>query len=81
METKVIVMVEKEKRIEGLIEALEIFANYTEDDDSYMVSCEHEAMYVHVSPHEVDEKEIEILEKLGFVPAEDVDSFRTFVHA
>lgn len=47
-----------------LIEALTIFAKYTDDD--FPTGCEHDILYVYVDPKNVDTKDIETLDDIGF---------------
>jgi len=55
-----------------LIEALQIFLKYS--NEKYPTSCEHDEMYVHVSPSIVSGADKERLEELGFEPT-DIDNF------
>lgn len=67
----------KEKKMEKLIEALQIFLKY--GDPEYPTHCEHDTLYVDIDPEKVSEKDIKKLDKLGFfVDEEDPDGFTSF---
>jgi len=59
-----------------LIEALKIFLKY--GNLEYPTACEHDTLYVNVSPGEVDAEDIAELEKLGFFADSDNDNFYSF---
>lgn len=56
-------------KLPSLIEALTIFAKYT--DRSYPTHCEHDELYVIVSPDVVSSADAIRLDKLGFYPCEE----------
>lgn len=51
--------------IKQLIEALQIFAKYVNDND-YITHCEHDELYVVVKEEKVSEKDKKRLKELGF---------------
>lgn len=55
--------------MEDLIEALQIFAKYT--DTLYPTGCQHDILYVYVSPQVVAPDDRVRLYELGFVPGND----------
>lgn len=57
--------------MENLVKAFQIFSKYSRDE--YPTSCEHDVMYVHVSPSVVSPDDRAELDKLGFYPSEDDD--------
>ena len=62
--------------MKDLIEAFQIFAKYTQAH--YPTGCEHDRLYVMVSPSAVSEGDIQLLEKLGFYAGEEDDNFYSF---
>lgn len=52
-----------------LIEALTIFAKYTQDD--HPTHCEHDTLMVLVDPSDVSEEDIVKLNELGFHASDD----------
>jgi hypothetical protein len=60
--------------VKDLIEALTIFAKYT--DAEYPTHCEHDKLYVLVDPAKVTAEDKARLEDLGFRPS--VDAFYSF---
>lgn len=62
-----------------LIEALTILAKYMPDASYSPTHCEHDVMYVMVSPDDVTEEDKRKLEKLGFDPDDEYqECFRSF---
>lgn len=59
-----------------LIEALTIFAKYT--DAKHPTCCEHDTLYVLVEPSKVSAEDIEHLSDLGFEPSESDGHFYSF---
>ena len=59
-----------------LIEALQIFAKYT--DRPFPTGCEHDVLYVYVSPDDVNEEDTGLLQELGFKPDKSLDNFYSF---
>lgn len=57
-----------------LIKALQIFAKYTDAK----TSCEHDILYVQVSPDDVTDEDKVELEKLGFQVDTDLDNFSSY---
>lgn len=55
--------------MKDLIEALQIFAKYT--NDLYPTWCEHDELYVRVNPEDVDTHDWHKLEQLGFIDMDD----------
>lgn len=62
--------------MKDLIEALEIFSKYT--TSLYNTQCEHDELYVCISPEIVSPEDKTKLEDLGFRPRDD--SFVSFRH-
>jgi len=58
--------------MQDLIEALTIFAKYT--DAHYPTHCEHDELQVAVNPSDVSEEDLKRLEELSFIP-DDYDTF------
>ena len=57
--------------MKDLIEALQIFMKYC-GDVKYPTTCEHEELFVNcVTPEQVSEEDLKLLDKLGFFPYED----------
>lgn len=59
--------------MKDLIEALQIFAKYT--DVNHPTTCEHDVMYVLVGPFDVPDEEKDKLEELGFSVNEEERHF------
>ena len=59
-----------------LIEALAIFAKYTQDDRP--THCEHDTLMVLVAPSVVSEEDFAKLDELGFFPSIDGENFYSF---
>ena len=62
--------------MKDLIEALQIFAKYT--DTHYPTGCEHDELFVFVDPAEVSDEDKRRLEELGFNPRERGECFYSF---
>ena len=62
--------------MDELIQALQIFSKYT--DKLYPTGCEHDELYVYVSPDDVSEEDITLLDALGFVEDRGSDRFYSF---
>lgn len=58
-----------------LIEALQIFLKYADED--YPTGCEHDVLYVYVDPDVVTQEDVEKLEELGFSPAQFGGAFES----
>jgi hypothetical protein len=54
--------------MEDLIKALQIFLKY--GNPQFPTHCEHDILYVQISPDEVSAEDLEELEKLHFSPDE-----------
>lgn len=54
--------------MEDLIKALQIFLKY--GNPEWPTHCEHDVMYVNVSPKEMSKEEIKELDELGFFPVD-----------
>lgn len=62
--------------MKDLIEALTIFAKYT--DKRHPTCCEHDVMYVQVNPSIVTAADVERLEALGFhADRDDLENFNS----
>ena len=61
--------------LSNLIKALQILNKYGNPD--YPTHCEHDKMYVIISPSKVSDEDLDTLESLGFFP-EDDESFASF---
>lgn len=59
-----------------LIEALQIFAKYT--NDKYPTACEHDVLYVLVDPSLVSVEDTSKLETLGFSADTAEECFHSF---
>jgi hypothetical protein len=62
--------------MKDLIEALTIFAKYS--DDQHPTHCDHDVMYVGVDPADVSDEDKDRLEELSFLPDEGHGSFKSF---
>lgn len=66
--------------MENLVRAFQIFLKYSRDE--YPTSCEHDVMYVHVSPSVVSTEDKAELDRLGFYSSEDegldLDNFLSY---
>lgn len=62
--------------MDDLIAALQIFRNYT--NAQWPTHCEHDVMYVGISPDIVSEQDQDALEKLRFFPDSVTDMFASF---
>ena len=62
--------------MKDLIEALTIFAKYT--DAAHPTYCSHDTLYVLVDPEKVIAKDRATLEALGFVASERGGNFYSF---
>lgn len=61
--------------MEQLIEALQIFLKYSNED--YPTGCEHDVLYIYVDPDVVTEEDKQRLEELGFSPADFGGAFES----
>ena len=61
-------MAEDKEGFDAIIEACEIFKKYS--DTPHPFHCEHDQLYVNVSPEEVADEDIDRLDELGFFPGE-----------
>ncbi len=61
--------------MQDLIKALKIFAKYRAVD---VISCDHDVMYIHISPMEVNSKDITFLDVVGFTPNWGDHNFYSF---
>jgi len=59
--------------MKDLIDALQIFLKYT--DAMHPTGCEHDVLYVYVSPGDVDADDLKKLNTLGFKPDNNIDCF------
>lgn len=60
-----------------LIEALQIFAKYQEND--YPTHCEHDTLHIMgITEEEVSEEDMKKLDELGFFYSEEDDGFISF---
>jgi len=59
-----------------LIEALQIFAKYT--DATWPSWCEHDMFHICVEPEKVSEEDTKRLDELGFFPDESGYDFRSY---
>jgi hypothetical protein len=55
--------------MDKLIEALQILRKY--DNPEYPTHCEHDELYIHVSPEKVSSEDIKKLDELGILSGED----------
>jgi len=62
--------------MKDLIAALEILLKY--GNPEYPTHCEHDVLSVMVDPKLVSKEDIELLDKLGFIPATDGGCFKSF---
>jgi hypothetical protein len=62
---------------DGLIAAFTIFKKYS--DAPYLTHCEHDKLYVCISPRLVSDEDKVELEKLHFDIDEDEDTFYSYV--
>ena len=62
--------------MEGLINGLTILAGY--ENPSYPTYCEHDVMYVCISPKKVTQQHLDELEQLGFEVDFNEDCFYSF---
>lgn len=58
------------------IEAMEIFSKYTDGD--FFFGCEHDELYVFVSPDDVSEDDKSKLDELGFFTDREYDCFKMY---
>jgi hypothetical protein len=59
-----------------LIMALEIFLKY--DNPYSPTHCEHDELLVMINPEDVSKEDVEALDKLGFRPSVDGETFSSF---
>ena len=62
--------------MKDLIAALEILLKY--GNPEYPTHCEHDVLIVMVDPKLVSKEDIELLDKLGFIPDTDGGCFKSF---
>ncbi len=62
--------------MKDLIEALQIFSKYC--DSAWPTGCEHDMLYVYVSPEKVSPEDKETLQGLGFNASDEDDHFYSF---
>lgn len=62
--------------MEDLIKALTILLKY--NPPRCPTSCEHDVLYVHVSPRKVSEADKAALRDLGFAPDDSLGCFRSY---
>lgn len=62
--------------MENLIEALRIFVKY--DNPKYPTHCEHDVLYILISPTKIKDDDIKILCILGFEADLEEDCFFSF---
>lgn len=62
--------------MDDLIKALQIFLKY--GNPKWPTHCEHDVLYVCISPSAVSEDDIKVLDKLGFSPDYDDDDFKSY---
>ncbi len=55
--------------MEDLIKALQIFIKY--GNNKYPTACEHDVLYVNISPEIVSDEDKKTLDKLGFFCVDD----------
>jgi len=62
--------------MDELIEALQLMA--TKEKPTYPTHCEHDVLTVCVAPSLFTPEEIDRLDRLGFVPDDEGESFQSF---
>jgi len=61
---------------DALIEAFEIFKKY--DNPKWPLNCQHDELFVAVSPLKVNKEDKQRLEELGFNEDKGLDGFKSF---
>lgn len=65
--------------MENLIKALTIISKYLEGyHKDYPTSCEHDVFYVHVNYENISQEDLIELNKLGFIPNEDLGNMMSY---
>lgn len=65
--------------MENLIKALTIISKYLEGyHKDYPTSCEHDVLYVHVNYKKISQEDLIELDKLGFIPTEDLGNMMSY---
>lgn len=62
--------------MEKLIKALQIFLKY--GNPSYPTNCDHDVLWVIISPNIVSEEDLKELDELGFDPDTENDCFMSY---
>lgn len=62
--------------MDDLIQALQIFRKY--GNPQRPTHCEHDVMYIPISPADVSEEDLATLANLGFFPTGDGETFQSF---
>ncbi len=62
--------------MDDLIEALTIMRKYA--SPQYPTNCEHDELFVNISPALVSAADLERLDELGFFPNSEVEGFTSF---
>lgn len=65
--------------MDDLIKALTILGKYLEGyQKERPISCEHDVMFVQVDYTKISQDDLIELEKLGFIPCEDLGNMQSF---
>ena len=65
--------------MENLIKALIIISKYLEGYyKDYPTSCEHDVLYVHVNYEKISQEDLVELDKLGFIPNDDLSNMMSY---
>lgn len=65
--------------MDDLIKALTILNKYLDEyNKKYPTSCEHDVMFVQVDYTKISQEDLIELEKLGFIPCEDLGNMQSF---
>lgn len=65
--------------MENLIKALTIISKYLEGHyNDYPTFCEHDVLYVHVNYEKISQEDLVELDKLGFIPNEDLGNMMSY---
>ena len=65
--------------MENLIKALTIISKYLEGyHKDYPTSCEHDVLYAHVNYEKISQEDLVELDKLGFMPNEDLGNMMSY---
>ena len=62
--------------MDDLIQALQILRKY--GNPEYPTHCEHDVLYVFISPDDVSEQDLKTLDDLGFFPSDDGEGFQSY---